>query len=119
MATALFVVWLVVLVILGFALEGRTGRRVADRIAESLQATASLDDANLGLVTGGLDLGTLTVHRDDLVGKLALDVGSVHCDLPPLGLALVDRNCGDLEIAHVRLDVSSASLFRIRRPKRE
>ncbi|MBA3393125.1 MAG: hypothetical protein H0T89_10795 [Deltaproteobacteria bacterium] len=119
LAVGLLAVWLVALVILGYAFAGRTGSRVADRLGESLQATSTIGDTTLGLVRGKLVLERLALRRDDLVGNLALDIGEVTCDLPPLGLALVDRECSELVVDHMRLTVSAAALFRLERPKRK
>lgn len=111
-------VWLIVLVILGVAMSGRYGTRVAERVGESLQAQAAIESADLAFVRGRLELAGLTIRRDDAVGKLALDVASVRCELPPLGLLLVDRECRELVVRGVRLDVSSFALFKLQRPKR-
>ena len=117
-AVAAVVLWLVALVVAGFVLEGRTRRGVAERIAESLQAEATIERGSLSLVRGSLELEGLAVRRDDLLGHLAIAVPELHCALPPLGLALVDRDCRELSVAATRLEVSSAALFRLRPPKR-
>jgi hypothetical protein len=111
-------VWIVVLLVLGVTHEGRTARRVSERLGDSLQGTATFADADLALVRGGLSLERLAVRRDDAVGKLSLEVVDVSCDLPPLGLALVDRECGELEVAGMRLEVSALALLRLKKAKR-
>ena len=113
------VVWIAGLFVAGFVLADRTGKSVAARVATTLQATATYDGASLGLVGGSLTLEKLKVRRDDVVGHLALDVGAIECDLPPLGLALVDRTCGVLEVRDIALEVSSTALFEIKRPKKK
>lgn len=117
-ALAALAVVLAALVGTGMALEGGTRRGVAARIAESLQADAVIERGSLALVRGGLDLEALAVHRDDAVGHLAVTVDELYCDLPPLGLALVDRDCRELAIAGARFEVSSAALFKLRPPRR-
>jgi hypothetical protein len=102
----------------GTALEGRTGRGITERIAESLQADATIERGDLALVRGRLDLAGLAVHRDDAVGHLAITVADLRCDLPPLGLALVDGDCRELAITGARFEVSSAALLRLRPPRR-
>jgi hypothetical protein len=109
--------WIVLLVVLGFTHGGRVGGRVAERIGDSLQGAATFGDADLALVRGGLTLERLTVRRDDAIGKLSLEVADVSCDLPPLGLALVDRDCGELVVGGMRLEVSALALFRIKQAK--
>ncbi|TMQ09530.1 MAG: hypothetical protein E6J90_10545 [Deltaproteobacteria bacterium] len=106
------------LVVAGAALEDRSRRSVAGRIAESLQAEAAIERGDLALVRGALDLEGLTVRRDDAIGHLAITVPGLHCELPPLGLALVDRDCRELAIAGARLEVSAAALFKLRPPRR-
>jgi hypothetical protein len=106
------------LVATGAALEDRTRERIAGRIGESLQADAAIERGSLALVRGRLDLVGLAVHRDDAVGHLAITVDDLRCELPPLGLALVDGDCRELAIAGARFEVSSAALLRLRPPRR-
>lgn len=110
--------WLVVLFVLGSLRGERTARGVADRFGESLQGTATFEGADLSLVRGGLTLERLAVRRDDALGKLSLDVAGVRCDLPPLGLALVDRECRELAIDGMRMEVSALALLRLKKVKR-
>ena len=117
-AGALVALWLIAVIGLGFALEGRTRRGVADRLAESLQSDAAIADGNLALMTGVLVLDDLTVRREDGIGKLSLHVAEIRCDLPPLGAALLDRQCRDLIVRGTQLDVSTLALFHLHRPKR-
>jgi hypothetical protein len=110
--------WIVLLVVLDFALEGAEGRHVEQRVGESLQATAKVGATDLALGRGRLLLDQLSVRRDDVVGHLALDVAEVRCELAPLGLALVDHDCRELAIRGMRLEVSTAALFKLPRPAR-
>src|SRR5205085_3672618 len=64
------------------------------------------------------ELGGLHVGRADDTGKLALDVREIHCELPPLGAALFDRDCRELAIGGMRLSATSLALFKLERPKR-
>lgn len=115
---ALALAWLVALVVMNAVFVDRTRRRIADRLAESLQSEATIGGARLALVRGFLDLDDLAVRRDDVIGRLALTVAGVRCELPPLGLALVDRGCRRLSVRETRLEVSAAALFKLRRPRR-
>ena len=117
-AVGVVAAWLVFLVVLGFTHGARTGRQVADRFADTLQGTSTYAGADLSLVRGALDLEGLSVRREDALGTLSLDVAGVSCDLPPLGLALVDRDCGELLIDGMRLEVSALALLRPRKGKR-
>ncbi|NVB83853.1 MAG: hypothetical protein HOV81_36095 [Kofleriaceae bacterium] len=115
---AAFVVWLVALAVLAFAMAGRQERQTRERLAESLQATVTIGDSDLALVRGRMSIDRLAIRRDDVVGHLAIDVGSVRCELLPLGLALFDRGCTELVIREPRLEISTAALFRVKAPKR-
>jgi hypothetical protein len=118
LAGAIALLWLAVLLVLDAALEARTRSRTAERIAESLRADAAFDRGDLALVRGAIDLDDLTVRRDDLIGHLAITVAGLHCTLPPLGLALVDRGCRELALRGIRLSISTAALFRLPHPRR-
>jgi len=117
-AGAVAAAWLGALLVGDLALEGRTRGHIADRIAESLQAEATIDRGDLALLRGAFDFEGLAVRRDDLIGHLALTVASLRCELRPLGLALVDRDCRELAVRGTRLEVSTAALLQLKRPKR-
>jgi hypothetical protein len=104
--------------VLGAIFGARKAQAIADRIGESMQATATVDDHDLALVRGRLRLEHLRVERDDLIGKLTLDVGAVRCELAPFGVALVDGSCRELAISDVELELSTFALFKLRKPKR-
>jgi len=111
-------VWAVVLVVMDVSLAGREARHIEARVGESLQATATVGDTDLALGRGRLVLEQLAVRRDDVVGHLALDVAEVRCELAPIGWALVDRDCRELAIRGMRLEVSAAALFKLQHPAR-
>jgi hypothetical protein len=117
-AGAVLAGWLLLLLVLGIALGGRQERVTKERIGESLQATATIESSDLALIRGRWELDKLAVRRDDLIGHLALDVGSVRCELGPLGWALFDRDCSELAVKGVRMEVSTTALFQGKRPKR-
>ena len=70
------------------------------------------------MVRGHLELSGLKVRKDD-IGHLAIDIANIRCDLLPLGLVLVDRECRDLVIDHVRLEVSTLAVFKFKKPKKK
>jgi hypothetical protein len=108
---------MIALVIVGLVYGGRAGDRVATRIADSLVAEVTLDSSSLALIRGHLVLDGLKVRKDDL-GHLSIDIDTIRCELPPLGIALVDRQCRDLVVRGVRLEVSAAAVFQLKKPKR-
>jgi hypothetical protein len=112
------VLWLVVLLVAGIGLEPRTRDRVASRLAESLQAEATISGGDLALIRGELELSSLAVHRDDAIGHLAITVADLTCALAPLGLALVDHDCRELALRGIRLEISTTALFHLKPPRR-
>jgi hypothetical protein len=117
-AVVLVVVWIGGLIVSDYVLERSIRARVADRIGESLRATATIASGDLALVRGHEDLAGLSVVRDEPIGHLSLQVDEIRCELPPLGFALFDRSCGELAVRGVHLSVSAAALFSFPRPKR-
>lgn len=112
-------VWLIALLICDAAIASRQRTVTTARIGESLQGTATIGELDLALIRGRLALERLSVHRDDVIGHLALEVAEVDCELAPLGWALIDRDCRELEVRGVRLEVSTAGLFKLKRPKQK
>jgi hypothetical protein len=117
-AGGVLVVWLTLLVILGVALTGRQERHTRERLAESLQSTVTLGDLDLALVRGHKTIDALSIKRDDAIGHLAIDVAAVRCELAPLGFALFDRDCRELNVRGLRLEVSTSALFKLDRPRK-
>lgn len=118
-AACLVAVWLVLLLVLGFALGARQEARTTERLAASLQAQVTAGGSDLALIRGRWTLSQLAIRHDDVLGTLAIDVAGVRCELAPLGWALVDRSCSELAVRGVRMEVSSTALFKVKRPKRK
>jgi hypothetical protein len=114
-----FVGWIGLLFLLGFALGSRQENRTIERLAESQQASVTIESSDLALIRGRWAFEKLTLRRDDIIGKLSLDVAGVRCELGPLGWALFDRDCSELAVAGVRMEVSSTAIFKVKRPKRK
>ncbi|HEX2687527.1 MAG TPA: hypothetical protein VHN14_12960 [Kofleriaceae bacterium] len=117
-AGCLIAIWLVGLLVIDVALEGATRRGIAQRLAESVQAAATIERGNLALVRGQIDLEDLAVRRDDLIGHLVITTTRLQCELWPLGLALVDRDCRELWVRGTHLEVSTLALWKLKRPER-
>lgn len=106
------------LLVLGFAIGGCQERKTKERIAESLQAEVTLGGSDLALIRGRWTFDKLAIRHDDALGHLAIDVDRLRCELGVLGWALVDRDCRELAVRGVRMEVSSTALFKAKRPKR-
>ena len=115
-ATAVLVLWIAALCVLDPMLAGRQADNTSQHLTESLQATTTVGDTDLALVRGRLRIDQLAVRRDDVIGHLSIDVDDVRCELGPFGWALVDRDCRELAIRGLRLEVSSAALFKLPHP---
>jgi hypothetical protein len=117
-AIALVAIWLAVLVALGVIVGRDQPARISARLGESMQGSASVGAVDLALVRGRLSIDELRVRRDDAVGTLALDVPELRCELAPLGGALFDRECTELSVRGVRLEISSLDVLHPRHPQR-
>lgn len=114
--TGALALWIVLLVILGSALGSHQERSTRERLSESLHSTVTLGDVDLALVRGRLVIDRLAIRRNDAIGHLAIDVEGVRCELAPFGLALFDRDCRELRVHGVKLEVSTSALFKLPRP---
>ena len=115
---SVLVVWIVLLLVLGSIFGERKAQAIADRLGETLQATANVGDHDLALVRGRLSLDHLEANRADLIGKLSLVIDSIRCELMPFGGALFDGSCRELAISGLRLELSTFALFKPFRPTR-
>lgn len=111
--------WLALLVVLGFALGRHQEGATREQLAESLRADVTIASSDLALIRGAWQLKGLAVRRADDVGMLALDVKAVRCELAPLGWALVDRDCGELVVRGVRMNVSTIAVFQQPQARRQ
>jgi hypothetical protein len=111
-----FALWIIALAILGAVVGGRELEKTRARLGQSLQAKVSIATADVALVRGRFLLESLVLRRDEAVGHLWIDVGSVRCELPPLGGALFDHDCRELAVRGVKVEVSTAALFKLPPP---
>ncbi len=110
-------VWFAALLVIDVVFGARQAATTIARLDETLQATSSIGDLDVALIRGTFSLQRLEVHRDDVIGHLALGVAEVECVLAPLGGALFDRSCRELTLRGVRLEVSTAALLKVQRRK--
>lgn len=115
-AVGAFVLWIVALAILGAVVGGRELQKTRERLGQSLQAKVTIATADLALIRGRLTLDSLAIRRDEAVGHLWIDVGNVRCELAPLGGALFDHDCRELAVRGVKVEVSTAALFKLPPP---
>ncbi len=110
----LFVLWLVALLVIGVVMKGKLSDRITAHLGEPLAAVAKVDTFDLALIRGRLELGKLSIKKDD---ALAIEVDDVRCDLPILGAALVDSDCRTLTIHGMHVKVTAAEAFALRNVK--
>ncbi|HEY4182373.1 MAG TPA: hypothetical protein VGM90_36320 [Kofleriaceae bacterium] len=115
---ALVVAWIVFLLIAGAIYGPRTVAKVTDRVSSSLNAKTSIDDTSLALVRGILELDGVHALRDG-VGTFSIDAMRVRCHLMPLGGALWNHHCNELEIDGVTMQVTSVGFIQFKRPSRD
>lgn len=116
-ATGALGLWIAGLAIVGAFHGDRAGERVTERLADSLHAEVTVTATDLRLVRGGMTLDGMKARREGS-GRLAIDVARITCDLPPLGLMLVDRDCRELVLDGARMEVSALGVFGAQKPRR-
>lgn len=102
------------LVILGFALEGMIERRVREKLSYTLRANeVSLENIDVSLIRGTVRVQGLKAKRTG-IGTATLAMNSLEVDLAPMGLALVDQTPRRLEVSGAHLDLSAAGVATLR-----
>lgn len=102
--------WIAALLLAGWLGEGCAEARIEDRLARSLQAEATVDSVELGLVRGHVLLRQLRLERDGTTG-FRIDVHRVDADVAPLGLAALQDTAGDVAVRGVRVEASALGLL--------
>lgn len=109
--------YLLLLLVVGWAVGGVVAGEVRDRLAASLDAEAAVGDASVRLVRGGATMRDITVRRER-GGTLALELAEVDLDLAPLGAVLWDREPRAVRVRGGRLSVEGLAVLRLPpRPK--
>ncbi len=102
------------LVVLGWALEGVVEKRVRAQVAYTLRANeVSIDDVDVSLLRGEVTIRGLSAKRTG-IGTAALKMAILEVDIAPLGLALIDPEPRRLELAGAHLVLSAVGVATLR-----
>jgi len=110
--------WVALLGVIGWLGDGCARARTEGHLAESMRAKVTLGSMDLGLVTGSAELRDLRIERQDQ-GVFRIAIQRLDADLPPLGLALVSREIGEVVVRGVDVQVSALGVLDLRGGKRE
>lgn len=110
--------WLSVLLVIGWTADGCARDRAAARLAGSMRATVTIGDLDLGLVTGSITLDKVHVIKRDK-GYFRLDIARVEVDVLPLGLALLSDSIGEVSVRGVDVEVSALGALDLRGGSRD
>jgi hypothetical protein len=96
------------LVLLGWALEGAVESRVKTQLAYTLRANdISVEEVDVSLVRGRVALRGVKAKRTGL-GLATLTMDEVELDIAPMGWALINQEPSRLELVGAHLDLSAA-----------
>jgi len=105
--------YLLLLLVLGFALQGCVKDRVARRLASSLDAEVTIDDCSLGLIRGRIELRGLHIHRQR-GGDVTIEVAGVDADMAALGWMVFDRDPDRVAVHGATLTLSGRGALALR-----
>jgi hypothetical protein len=108
-----FATWVVLLVVMGWLGDGCARARTERRLAGSMKAKVSIGSMDIGLVTGSADVRDVRIEREDR-GVLRLSMKQIDADLPPLGLALVSKELGEVRVRGVDVHVTAMGVLDMR-----
>jgi hypothetical protein len=97
--------YLVLLVVAGWIAGGMVADRVRASLADSLDATVTVGDAQVGLISGTATIEELHLERDR-VDRLELVLHRVEVDVAPMGWVVVDREPRDVRVRGGRLTIT-------------
>jgi hypothetical protein len=104
------VLYLALLVVLGFALRGYVTDKVRDRLELALDADVAIGDSSLSLLRGKLRLEDVRITRDH-GGHVEVDVEEIDVKLAPLGWAAVDHGVRFAHIEDARMELSARGIY--------
>ncbi len=103
-------VYVALLLVLSFALEGVVERRVKQQLSYTLRANEILvEGVDVSLVRGRVALRGVKARRTGL-GTATLTMDELELDIAPLGWSLIDPEPSRLELVGAHLDLSAAGV---------
>jgi len=103
---ALAALWLLGLLVAGFAARGCVKRRAERRLRASMQAEVSIGAVELSLLRGRLGFDRLHLERRGR-GLLRIDIAHAETAVWPLGLVVVQPGLGALSARDVDLEITA------------
>ncbi len=113
----LCLVYLLTLLVLSYALQDRVEGRVRERLSYILRAdSVEIDEVDVSLLRGRVVLRGVHAKRSS-IGMASLAIEEVDIRLPPMGLALFDRDPSRVDINRADLQLSALGVATLRRSK--
>lgn len=107
-------VYVVALVIIGYAIEGKVEKGVADRLGKSLDAKVSIDDVSVSLLRGKVEIRGVAIEREG-TGFVKIEIAAIDADLRGFGMAMFDGTPNLVSLRDVDIQLSPLA-FRKRKP---
>jgi hypothetical protein len=102
-----FVGYVLLLVVLGFVVQGCVHDRVRSRLAESLDAEVTIESTSVSLLRGKVELRGIHVVRER-GGHLELSIERLEADMAAWGWMTFDRDPRAVRVSGATLSISGA-----------
>lgn len=106
-AVTAFAGYVLLLVVLGFVVQGCVADRVQARLAESLDADVTIESTSVSLLRGKVELGGIHVVRER-GGHLELTIDRLEADMAGWGWMVFDRDPRAVRVHGGALSISGA-----------
>jgi len=105
--------YLLLLVLVGFVLDGYVQRKVRDRLSDSLQADVEIGEASVSLLRGKVSLRGLKIERNR-GGTILIEVDSVDANIARLGWSMFDNEPRSVAVRGMRITLSGRGAWALR-----
>lgn len=110
--------YVLLLLVLGFALRGCVAEQVEQRMAAALDAEVEVGKSSPGLLLGSIELGDIRVQREN-GGQVNIEIEHIEVDVAPLGGVVFDRVPELVVVRGVRMSVDAPGVLTLpERPER-
>jgi hypothetical protein len=106
--------YVVVLFIIGWAIEGKVERGLTDRMGKSLDAKVTVKSTSVSLLRGKVEFRGVSIEREG-TGYVKIVIDKIDADIPSLGMAMFDGTPDLVTLEDVDIQLSPLA-FRKRKP---
>ena len=119
MAAVAIAGYALLLVVLGYLLDGCARDMVEERLETALDAEVEVGEVSLSLLRGHIEVEDIEIERSQY-GKMKVTIDHISVDTAGFGWVAIDRDPDFVEVSGVEMSMSGAGALRLPdRPKRK